>query len=216
MAPDSNDILSAYWGLDHATSEAWGLKLIVEIARGALQADESSILVHDRAAGELVLAEAAGAGERLRGQRVAASRGLVGLAMATGEVRVGAPKFLDAAQSQMLEEHGRPAWVLAAPILAGEEPLGVLLALRSDATAEFTARDVALVGQLAHLGGVLLGLSGRMAEMLGARDSALGEHHAQQRRLAAAFAGLMHSCEHRLTELEAVLRAIGQLMDGRV
>jgi hypothetical protein len=125
------------------------LRVLIELGAQVVDASEGSLLVYEPATNDLVFALTVG-GPSLVGQRLALGQGLTGLAAATREVQIGAPTYRGVTQ-----EKG-PEAVIAAPMLSGDELIGVITAVSFAPGKRFTARDGDLYGRLAAVAGVVL------------------------------------------------------------
>lgn len=217
-APDPSAILHRLWGLQRGSLQDAALNLLAEIGLGAVEADEASILVHDQLAGDLVFARTLGnarSDETLTGQRVPAGAGLVGLAMATGEVQVGAPLYDGVEQATVATATKGPAWVIAAPVLLGDDPIGVMTAVRFSPERSFSAQHIRLFGQIGALGGVLISLHGG-AEPEEADDVSAGPAPVSgQWRVADLLASMMSRHQDQLPHIEALLKAGDALLGAQ-
>jgi GAF domain-containing protein len=105
------------------------LRSVVDVARGLFGAAAASVFLLDESTGELVFEAVAGEGEEhLVGTRFPASRGIAGWVLASTEPVVvadlsGNPSFArDVAESTGYV----PSSLMAAPLVRGEEPIGVM------------------------------------------------------------------------------------------
>lgn len=134
------------------TSEEKVFRLLIELGAQVVGAAEGSLLVYDRARNDLVFAM--GPAE-LIGQRVPLNQGLTGLAAATREVQIGAPTFV-VRQAPSKHDGVGPQAVIAAPMLVGEELVGVITAVSFDRNKRFSADDGDLYGRIAAVAGVVV------------------------------------------------------------
>jgi GAF domain-containing protein len=157
--PDDPNLLAAYLAIHPTRPEELALRLLVDLGRQIVGADESSLLILDEQTGELVFVMTTGndASEgSLRGQRVPAGKGLTSLAVLTRDVQIGAPTYTDLAQTDRMKQEGKPKAVLAAPILVGETVIGTITSVSFQADKRFTAADGDLSARLATAAGVIL------------------------------------------------------------
>lgn len=159
MTGTSADVaLRTYLGITPLTPEAHVLRLLVELAVQAVGGQEGSLLVYDRSRGDLVFAMATGgpkAEEALLGRRLSLGDGLTGLAAATREVQIGAPTYtLEGERSAATRLD--PEAVLAAPMLVGDDLVGVLTAVSFETGKRFRAEHAALYSKIAAVAGVLV------------------------------------------------------------
>ncbi|WP_225848869.1 GAF domain-containing protein [Streptomyces sp. HPF1205] len=128
------------------------LQSIVEVARSVFGAAATSVLLVDRANGDLVFEAVAGEGEQhLVGTRFPAGTGIAGWAMASGQPLViddvaGSPRFArDAAESTGYV----PRSIMAAPLICDGDCVGVLEVLDRDSRPRSDLGDMASLGLLA-------------------------------------------------------------------
>jgi GAF domain-containing protein len=143
------------------------LQSIVEVARHVYAAAASSVFIVSRDTGELIFAAVAGEGEdSLIGSRFPAGTGIAGWVAASGEPLIvddltdNVQFARDAAQSTGY----LPGSIMAAPLLADGECLGVLEVLDRYHESPAPGRelgDVALLGMLATQGALALTLLDR-------------------------------------------------------
>lgn len=147
------------------------LGAIVEVARSIFGARASSILLLDPETDELVFEAVVGEGEEsLLGMRFPADRGIAGFVLATRtplvieDVRKD-PRFA----SDVAEDTGYvPSGLMAAPLLADEDVLGVLEVLDRPEQAHFSLREMDLLGLFANQAAIAVELlqRARTAERL--------------------------------------------------
>ncbi len=137
------------------SSEEKVLELLIKLGAQVVGASEGSLLVFDPERNDLVFAMTVGGPAVLIGERVPLNRGLTGLAAATREVQIGAPTFKVRQDPSSHDQQG-PQAVLAAPMLAGDDLVGVLTAVSFDAAKRFTSADGELYGRLAAVAGVVV------------------------------------------------------------
>jgi GAF domain-containing protein len=127
----------------------------------------------------------------LVGQRVPMSKGLTGLAAATLEVQIGAPTFSGIRQaadggegsgaSGASRELGEkldaraPESVIAAPMLVGDELVGVITAVTFEPGKRFTSDQGELYARIAAVAGVVVELRQKLAAISAMRDHAGAE-----------------------------------------
>jgi GAF domain-containing protein len=138
------------------------LRSVTETATAVFAAQSSSVLLHDRAAGDMVFAAVAGpGGEELVGQRVPAHAGIAGWVLASGQPLV----VEDVGQDpRFAEDTARrlgyvPKGIMAAPLIAGEATLGVLSVLDRPRRAEFSLAELDVLGRLAAQAALALELA---------------------------------------------------------
>jgi putative methionine-R-sulfoxide reductase with GAF domain len=141
------------------------LRLLLELARERVDADESSVLLLDEQDEDLVFALTVGndaSHARLRGQAVPLGKGLTGLAAATREVQIGAPTF---GVDQVDARKKGPSAVIAAPMLLDEDLVGVLTAVSFRDDKRFRSEDAAIYARVATIAGQLVGQRKRIVSL---------------------------------------------------
>ncbi|HUT37227.1 MAG TPA: GAF domain-containing protein [Planctomycetota bacterium] len=216
-------ILHTYLGIASRTSEEATLRLLVDLGRQYAGAEEGSLLVLDPKTHELVFAMTSGdrqSENALLGQRVPVGRGLVGLAVATREVQVGAPTFRDIRQRRRrAASDSQPTAVLAAPMLVRDQVVGVLTAASFRARHHFTCDDAAFYGKIAAVAGVVVEQQQRLGalEQLGKGGRPPRPRTREQRlqmRIIDSVARLTAGRPERLARVQALLAAVEALCRG--
>lgn len=136
--------LASTLGILPRTSEETVLRLLLELGMRVVGAEEASLLVHEPRENALVFVMTIGRHESeqvLRGQKVPLGRGVTGLAAVTGEVQIGAPTYKDLDYAERVNEKGEPEAVIAAPMLKGDELIGVITAVSFDRAKRFGQKD---------------------------------------------------------------------------
>jgi GAF domain-containing protein len=149
---NSDELLERYFGLLPGGRLGLAVRSALEAAVATIGAEEGSLLAHDEAADDLCFVMTVGNPESERtllAQRVPLGQGITGLAAAKGEVQVGAPVYRDVKQSERLSDG--PESVLAAPLLVGEELLGVITAVTFVDGRRFGAREAELFERTAQV-----------------------------------------------------------------
>jgi GAF domain-containing protein len=197
--------------------EAPVLRLLIELCAQFVGAEEGSLLVVDGADDPpqaLVFAMTVGSPESkhaLIGQRVPLGEGVVGLAAVTHEVQIGAPTYEGVVQARRGEvAPDQPSSVLAAPVLANDELLGVITAVRFGTGPRFTADHALLYGRVAAVAGLLLHRGRRLASSTGpgAADRSSDE------RLRSAVARLADLHAAHMDELVRLLEGLAHIGQG--
>ena len=203
--------LSTQLALASGAPDAAILRLLVTFAIEVIGADEGSILLLDASADELVFAMTVGASEsQLTGQRMPVGAGLTGLAVATREVQVGAPTYAGVEQAEPRAATGGPTAVIAAPMIVGDEVLGVTTAIRFAAGARFSGADADRYAQVAAIAAVVVHQRRSLdvaAGTLAARVPAL------EQQLVESISRLADRGPRALAHVATVLRAIEALAD---
>jgi GAF domain-containing protein len=189
------------------------LRLLIRMGVLVTGADEGSLLVLDEAAGDLRFAMTigdAGSEATLLGQRVPLGQGITGLAAATLEVQIGAPTFRDIRQSARLDPAAVQEAVMAAPMLLGEQLVGVITAVSFRAGKRFTTEDGRLFGGFAAIAGVLVDQAQRL-QGLGDMAPALAGAEAD---IAASIAAITRRNPAALGDVAALLASVERLVAG--
>jgi GAF domain-containing protein len=184
--------LETFLAIEPRSNEEQVLRLLIELGAQFVGASEGSLLVHDPRANDLVFAMTVGGDERvLVGQRVPMSKGLTGLAAATLEVQIGAPTFSGIRQvagqdgadgastsASVAGEAGEkldaraPESVIAAPMLVGDELVGVITAVTFEPGKRFTSDQGELYARIAAVAGVVVELRQKLAAISAMRGGA--------------------------------------------
>lgn len=153
---DSDQYVERYFGVLAGGRLTRAVRTALDWAVDTVGGSEGSLLAHDEQANDLCFVMTARNPESeaaLLGQRVPLGQGITGLAAASGEVQVGAPVYKDVQQTERLSDG--PEAVLAAPVLLGEELVGVITAVTFEpgrrfgaAEAERFARAAAVIAAL--------------------------------------------------------------------
>jgi GAF domain-containing protein len=191
---------------------------IVEVARAIFRAQAASILLHDADTDELVFAAVAGEGEEaLIGKRFPSSAGIAGWVLVTRQSVVledvaADPRF---ARSIAAASGYIPKGLMAAPLLAGDAPIGVLQVLDRPKQAAFSLGELDLLGQFANQAAIAVELilhARRVERVLGDAPDEL--------RLVARAAAAIERTEGadralRLRLLEALTDVLEHASTGR-
>lgn len=197
--------LLALLAIEPASAEERVLRVLIELGAQVVDASEGSLLVYDQAKNDLVFAMTVGGPNILIGQRLALGQGLTGLAAATGEVQIGAPNFQGVQQVSK-----GPEAVIAAPMLVGDELIGVITAVSFVSGKRFTGRDGDLYGRLAAIAGVVVDQRRRL-------DAAAGKVKQQvensvEHGVAASIARIAKQRPDALTRLATIVSEIESLV----
>jgi GAF domain-containing protein len=172
VSDPSTDPLEIHAGLPRRSREAELLRLLIEVCAQFVGAAEGSLLLLERGAEEpesLVFAMTAGSRESeqaLLGQRVPLGEGIVGLAAVTHEVQIGMPSYPGVEQARRQgEAPGQPSSVIAAPMLADGDLVGVITAVHFEPARRFSPADALLYGRVATIAGLLLDQGRRLAAL---------------------------------------------------
>lgn len=146
-----------YIGIFTKTSVANIFRLLIDLGTRIIDADEGSLLVLVEATDELEFVMTTGlesSEEVLMGQRVPLGKGITGLAALSQEVQIGPTEYGNIKQST---ERGKdPKAVIAAPMLIGDELLGVITAVSFREGKQFTSRDAKIYAGFASIAAVVV------------------------------------------------------------
>lgn len=210
-----NNPMSQLLALAPKSSEADVLRLLIELGCQYVRGEEGSLLVLDPDARELVFAMTVGSRsseKELVGQRVPLGQGITGLAAATEEVQIGAPTFSDIKQSGK-DQSDRPSAVLAAPMLAGDELVGVITTVSFEPNRRFTADDAVLYGRIAAVAGVVVHQARQLDALRRLNDGGDANSPQAQRELelVGAVTVLSRGPAERQDKVLSLLRAVAAL-----
>mgnify|MGYP001255404572 CR=1 FL=1 len=219
---ENTSILSVYLGVMPRTREEHMLRLLIESGRRIVGAEEGSLLVMDEATETLRFAMTVGNPESeqtLLGQSVPLGKGVTGLAAATREVQTGAPTFKDIKQTERTGSEGNePEAVIAAPMLLGEDLIGVLTAVSFARGKRFTSKEAEVYGHFGMVAGLLVEQSRRLvgyetgsAEAL-AKSVALGERGRLERDIIESIGRLTRDNPDSLSQIAVLLAAVEGLV----
>jgi len=218
---ETNTILAAYLGVMPKTREENVLRLLIESGMNVVEAEEGSLLVLDEASQTLRFAMTVGNSDsekKLLGQSVPLGKGLSGLAAATREVQIGAPTFKDITQHERLEGDGNePEAVIAAPMLVGDDLIGVLTAVTFVRGKRFSGKQAELYGRFAIVAGLLVEQTRRLAAYESANAAALvsadamGERGRQEQDIVESIGRLTRERPEALAHAAALLAAVEAL-----
>ena len=164
--PASDHLLSRFLGILPSTPEEKILRMLIELGCEVVGGQEGSLLVYDKEDDVLRFAMTVGDPEserKLRGQAVPLGAGLTGLAAATLEVQTGAPTFKDVEQQQRKGDTSTPDAVIAAPMVSGDELVGVVTAVSFEDGKRFTSRDARLYAGFAAIAAIVVDLRRRLS-----------------------------------------------------
>jgi len=222
---DSNTILADYFGILPETPEAVVLRLLIETGVQIVDAEEGSLLVVDEEGDDLRFAMTVGneeAEKNLLGQRVPLGKGITGLAASTHEVQIGAPTFKDV--KQLEQRSAGPEAVIAAPMLIGDNLVGVITAVSFKKGKRFTSNDALLYARFASIAAIVVDQRRRLkiqTQTAGAEEEqakVFGEKGRLETQIRASIARIMQtmpevSLPHfarLLSEMESMLVEKGE------
>jgi GAF domain-containing protein len=207
----TDELLERYYGLLPGGRLGLAVRSALEAAAASVGAEEGSLLAHDEAADDLCFVKTVGNPESERtllAQRVPLGQGITGLAAAKGEVQVGAPVFKDVKQSERLSEG--PEAVLAAPLLVGEELLGVITAVSFVEGRRFGAREAELFERTAQVIAALIETAAASAG--GPVPAAYGAAARREEAILERLRRIVRRDPAALESVEALVAAIERLI----
>jgi GAF domain-containing protein len=189
------------------------LASVTSVARAIFGATASSIFMFDEETDELVFAAVSGHGEEsLVGTRFPAGRGLAGWVLVTRQ-----PIVIDDAASDkrfardVAERAGYiPKRIMCAPLLHGEDAVGVIQVLDPPSTRRITPADLDLLALFANQAAIGLHLAMRARQARSALEETSGDA-GDLTRLTAAIDGLED--ERRAAALDLV-RELARLLEA--
>ena len=194
------------------------LRIAIELGIHTAGAEEGSLLVMDESSGDLVFVMTAGdmlSESVLRGQHVPMGQGLTGQAALTGEVQVGAPTHPSVLQPEHHDAKS-PNYLIAAPMFAGEQLIGVLTAATYRVESRFSDDQIRMFGRIAALAAIIVaeGRRAKAFENLHSGASLTGiTDESLDRQVAEALRRLTRGDESRLRVLLQLLEQVGRLAD---
>lgn len=213
MAMDRS-LLSHYLGIAPSTREEGVLRLLLETAIRTVDAAEGSVLAYDRDANDLRFVMIANGPGSLIGQRVPIGAGLTGLAALTHEVQIGAPTFktVDDANNATGVE-GEPSAVIAAPMVSGDQLIGVLTAVRFKPGHRFTTDDGRAYGNFATVAALMLDQHNRLRDLAGGADelTTAGGYGPEEARILNAMATVARTRPDRLPRLAQLFEQMADI-----
>jgi GAF domain-containing protein len=191
VSGDARAAVAAGWLADEETHTEL-LRSVTSVARAIFGSAASSIFMFDEVTDELVFAAVSGHGEQsLVGTRFPSSRGLAGWVLVTRQ-----PIVIDDAESDkrfardVAERAGYiPKRIMAAPLLHGEDAIGVIQVLDPPSTRRITPADLDLLGLFANQAAIGLHLAMRARKARESLQESAGDT-SELARLAAALDGL--------------------------
>jgi GAF domain-containing protein len=126
---------------------------IVNVARSIFRAKAASVFLYDDESDELVFEAVAGEGERsLVGTRIASDTGVAGWVLTTRQPLIINDTTADARFSREAAERTGfvPESLMCAPLLHGEQALGVINVLDRPLRPGFALAEIELLGQFAN------------------------------------------------------------------
>lgn len=218
---DDEAAAAALLGIDAGSPEVTVLRLLIRLAAQGVGAREGSYFAFDADAGDLVVAMTTADAEIARslvGRRVPLGDGVTGLAAATREVQIGAPRYhFETDEGLRPPPEGQS--LIAAPVLWKDELLGVLTAVSFDAERRFTREHGDLYASAATVAALVLRQRQRIRDLEQAlrRDltkRGLDATSGDAARVARSVGRL--SRQVRLPELASLLETLESIAEGPV
>ncbi|MCW5771222.1 MAG: GAF domain-containing protein [Rhodospirillaceae bacterium] len=213
-AADTDQLLSRFLGILPSTPEEKILRMLIELGCEVVGGQEGSLLIYDKEADVLRFAMTVGDPEsekKLRGQAVPLGAGLTGLAAATLEVQTGAPTFKDVEQKQREGDGSTPDAVIAAPMVSGDELVGVITAVSFQDGKRFSSKDARLYAGFAAIAAIVVDLRRRLSAYESGEAAAPEEESERaklERRVLASVQRLIGGDTARLAAVADLLGAV--------
>ncbi len=186
--------------------------MLIELGCEVVGGQEGSLLVYDKNDDVLRFAMTVGDPEsekKLRGQAVPLGAGLTGLAAATLEVQTGAPTFKDVEQKERSGDASTPDAVIAAPMVSGDELVGVITAVSFENGKRFSSKDARLYAGFAAIAAIVVDLRRRLsAYETGEAAAPENERARLERRVLESMQRLVSGDTARLAAVAELLAAI--------
>jgi phosphoserine phosphatase RsbU/P len=214
-------VLKAFLGITSHSQEEAILRVLIEVGAQCVGANEGSLLVVDEKKNDLVFAMTVGdqsSESALIGQRVPLGKGITGLAAQTREVQIGAPTFKTRQAKTRRGVPGEPQAVLAAPMLASDQLIGVLTAVSFEPGKRFTSQDALLYGRLAAVAGVVVHQSSQLRTMQAlqsgqAAPRGINEEERIEHEIVSAVTRLTQSKPQSKKRVARLLTAMADLLE---
>jgi len=212
--PATDHLLSRFLGILPSTPEEKILRMLIELGCEVVGGQEGSLLVYDKEDDVLRFAMTVGDPEsekKLRGQAVPLGAGLTGLAAATLEVQTGAPTFKDVEQQQRKGDASAPDAVIAAPMVSGDELVGVVTAVSFEDGKRFSSRDARLYAGFAAIAAIVVDLRRRLSAYESGQAAVPQEESERaklERKILASVQRLIGGDTARLAAVAELLGAV--------
>jgi GAF domain-containing protein len=190
------------------------LQSIAEVARSIFHAQAASIFLFDTATDELVFEASAGeGGDELIGLRFPSSAGIAGWVLSSRQPLVIEDLTTDARFARDVAESTGyvPDGLMAAPLLSGEDAIGVLEVLDRPQRARFSLGELELLGQFANQAAIALAVTLRARRVAALVASGGGDLQALA-RMAATLDGLEGA---RRDQRVRLLEALADVLEAR-
>ena len=201
------------------SSEEQVLRLLVQVGVDAVGGSEGSVLLYDKDDNSLQFAMTYGDSEseqKLLGQKVPMGKGLTGLSASTLEVQIGAPTFSGVEQAKRGEdrESNEPESVIAAPMTANDQLIGVMTAVSHEKGKRFNAKDGTLYMGLATIAGLVISQNQRLSLAGLQTDEELQKAGQHEAFIVRSVARLTHRSPEALQEIASILGGIEALISA--
>lgn len=206
-------------GLQDAREIRFALEQLIKIGLRILRADQGSLLVPEPDRRNLKFAMvASGTGPANDGGRLAdligstvpVGEGVTGMAALTHDVqtstRASGDRFFN------VRGDGTPSAVLAAPMLVGEELVGVITAVSFDGRKAFTTEECGLYGMFANIAAVVVDQQQRLAALSNA--PAAGQTGTRRRKECELVRDLLETARAKPDSVDAIggiIRLLGRI-----
>jgi len=146
----------------------------------------------------------------LVGKTVPIGEGITGMAALTHDIqtstRVSGDKFFH------VRGDGSPNAVLAAPMLIGDQLIGVITAVSFDKRKSFTAEECATYGMFANVAAVVVDQQQRLAALAHApMAEAMGTQERKECELVRNLLEIVRARPERIDAISAIVRMLGQM-----
>ena len=207
-------------GLQDEQQVQFTLKQLIQIALHILNAAEGSLLVLEPDKRNLRFAMVASRAEvgreapqvpsNLVGKTVPVGEGITGMAALTHDVqtatRLSGNKFFK------VPGDGSPDAVLAAPMLIGEELIGVITAVSFDKRKHFTIEECKTYGMFANIAAVVVEQQRRLAALAHApMAQAAGEQERKECELVRNLLEVVRKQPNRIDAVSGIVRMLAQM-----
>ena len=146
----------------------------------------------------------------LVGKTVPVGEGITGMAALTHDIqtstRASGDKFFH------VKGDGTPNTVLAAPMLIGDQLIGVITAVSFDKRKSFTAEECSTYGSFANVAAVVVDQQQRLAALAHApMAEAMGTQERKECELVRNLLEIVREKPDRLDVISSIVRSLGQL-----
>ncbi len=211
---DSDKLLTRFLGILPSTPEEQILRMLIELGCEVMGAEEGSLLVYDKDEDVLRFVMTIGNPEmeaKLKGEKLKLGTGLTGLAAATREVQVGAPTYKEFTKTHRESDGSAPEAVIAAPMVLGDELIGVITAVSFKDGKRFSSKDARLYAGFAAIAAIVVDLRRRLSAFEAGAAAAPAEETERaklERRMLASVQSLVGGDPARLPVVVDLLAAV--------